>query len=49
MEKLHSVTEICKHHKTIIRVLKITTTCETTVVECMDCGKKLTQPKTDCR
>ncbi len=48
MEKSHSINEICKHQNKITRVLIVTSTCETTVVECADCGKQLSEPKTDC-
>ena len=39
----------CKHHNTFTRVSNVSATCETTTVECLDCGKQLRKPKTDCR
>lgn len=44
----YSIKEECKHPLRITRVISTTATCETTVEECTDCGKTLTQPKTNC-
>lgn len=38
----------CDHEKTHIKVIESIVTCETTVEVCEDCGKILTEPKTDC-
>lgn len=38
----------CKHSRTFKKVLSTAVTCETTVTACMDCGKELTEHKTDC-
>ena len=38
----------CKHGNTFTSVKNVTATCETTTVECMDCGKILSGPKTEC-
>ena len=39
----------CTHADTTLVVLAIVHTCETTAIQCDDCGKILTEPKTDCR
>lgn len=39
----------CEHKNTFTSVKNVTVTCETTITECMDCGKQLTKPKIDCR
>ena len=46
--KTYSITEECAHPDTYLRVLDAVVGCETTVVECMHCGKELTEPKTEC-
>lgn len=38
----------CKHLNLIKRVIEALVTCETTAAFCADCGKQITQPKTDC-
>lgn len=38
----------CKHGNTFTSVKNVTATCETTTVECMDCRKILSGPKTEC-
>lgn len=40
--------EDCKHQNTFTSVKNVTANCETTTVECLDCGKQLRKPKTDC-
>ena len=40
--------EKCKHELTRIKVLKVTATCETTVIICAHCKKELELPKTEC-
>jgi hypothetical protein len=40
--------ENCNHSITRVKVLKVTATCETTVVICAHCKKELEKPKTDC-
>lgn len=40
--------EECKHQNTFTSVKNVSLTCETTTVECLDCGKQLREPKTDC-
>ena len=44
-------TKICIHRKEMqrTRVIYSTPTCETTATFCGDCGKQLTDAKTDCR
>ena len=44
----HSVTEICNHPNRALLVLHSVATCETTVEVCLNCGKHLSKPKTDC-
>jgi len=39
----------CTHQDTSIVVIKATTTCETTALQCDYCGELLTEPETDCR
>ena len=48
MEKNYSITEECPHDIAEIRVLDSVATCETTAEFCIECGKQLTQPKTEC-
>ena len=43
-----SITEICKHIDQLTEVIEVTATCETTIQVCADCGKQLTEPKTEC-
>ena len=45
----YSITELCQHPNTAVVVLNTTVTCETTALECLDCGELLTKPETDCR
>ena len=40
--------EDCPHYSQIIKPLGGSVNCETTVLKCMDCGKILSEPKTDC-
>ncbi|MBC7525847.1 MAG: hypothetical protein H7239_15600 [Flavobacterium sp.] len=47
MEK-YSITVICPHYITEIRVIESVATCEKTVLVCTDCGKELEKPKTEC-
>jgi hypothetical protein len=44
----YSIREVCPHDITEIRVIAAVATCETTVLVCTECGKQLTQPKTEC-
>ncbi len=39
----------CKHKQKVLRVIHSVVTCETTAIFCQDCGKQLTEAKTDCR
>ena len=48
MEALYSITEICPHVIAEIRTLTAECGCETTVLVCIDCGKQLSDPKTEC-
>lgn len=48
MEKSYSITEVCPHDISEIRVLQSVATCETTAEFCIECGEQLTQPKTEC-
>jgi hypothetical protein len=47
MEK-YSITEVCPHDISEIRVIESVATCETTVLVCTKCGAQLTKPKTEC-
>ena len=47
MEK-YSITKVCPHDVAYIKVLESVCTCETTVLTCVDCGKELEKPKTEC-
>lgn len=38
----------CKHINQSTKTIEVAATCITTVEVCDDCGKVLTQPKTDC-
>ena len=38
----------CSHDKTCIRTLTAVLGCETTAEFCIECGKQLSQPKTEC-
>lgn len=38
----------CKHPDYFIKVLNVMGNCETTVKSCIECGKWLEPPKTDC-
>lgn len=38
----------CKHKNKVLRVIETVVTCETTATFYQDCGKQLTEPKTDC-
>lgn len=38
----------CPHDEKITRVLERVATCEKTALYCKKCGKRLTDPKTDC-
>ena len=40
--------EKCKHELTRVKVLKVTATCETTVIICAHCKKELEPPKIEC-
>ena len=44
----YSITEVCPHDVAEIRVLNVTCGCETTVIMCVECGKKLSEPQIDC-
>lgn len=44
----YSITEICPHDIAETRVIESVGTCETTVLVCIECGKQLEKPKTDC-
>jgi hypothetical protein len=46
--EVDSITVICPHEITKIRVLESIATCETTVLVCMECGLELETPKTEC-
>jgi len=45
----NSLIEECTHQTVHITVIAQMLTCETTVLVCSDCGKKLTEPETDSR
>ncbi len=47
-ESIYSVTEVCPHNIVYLKVIESIVTCETTVEVCQDCGKILTEPKTNC-
>lgn len=47
MEKYYSIIEECPHETTETRVIESIATLEITAEFCTDCGKKLTQPKTE--
>ncbi|QSS96608.1 hypothetical protein [Psychroflexus sp. ALD_RP9] len=38
----------CKHEHTHKKSISSHTNCETTAIFCLDCGRQLSQPKTDC-
>jgi ribosomal protein S27E len=38
----------CDHKDTSIKVMEVTVTCEKTALQCNNCGKILTEPKTEC-
>ncbi len=38
----------CPHDIACIRVIHTVCTCETTVLVCAECGKELSEPKTEC-
>ncbi|MBS7234259.1 hypothetical protein KHA90_25010, partial [Flavobacterium psychroterrae] len=44
----YSITEVCSHEIAVIRVIESVGTCETTSEFCIECGKQLTEPKTEC-
>jgi len=44
----YSITEVCPHDIAETRVIESVATCETTVLVCTECGKHLTEPKTEC-
>lgn len=44
----NSITEICSHDIAETRVLNSVATCEITAEFCVECGKQLTKPKTEC-
>lgn len=44
----YSITEECPHDIAETRVIESIATCETTAVFCIECGKQLTKPKTEC-
>lgn len=48
-EKYYSITEVCPHKIIYLKVIESIVNCETTVEVCEDCGKIVTEPKTDCR
>jgi hypothetical protein len=48
MEQNYSITEICTHNISEIRVIKSVATCETTVLVCTECGEHIETPKTEC-
>jgi hypothetical protein len=48
MEVNYSITEVCPHDIAETRVIESVATCETTVLVCTQCGKHLTEPKTEC-
>lgn len=47
MEK-YSITVVCPHDIAETRVIESVGTCETTVLVCIECGKQLEKPKTEC-
>jgi hypothetical protein len=46
--KNYSITEVCPHDIAVIRTITAECGCETTAEFCTDCGKRLTDPKTEC-
>ena len=44
----HSITVVCPHDISEIRVIESIATCETTVLVCTECGEELEKPKTEC-
>ena len=44
----YSITEVCPHEITYLKVIESIATCETTVEVCEQCGEIVTEPKTDC-
>ena len=38
----------CDHKDTSVKVIEVTVTCEKTALQCNNCGKILTEPKTEC-
>ena len=39
----------CSHKNAVLRTIYTSMNCETTAEFCQDCGKQLTESKTDCR
>lgn len=48
LEPTHSIKELCPHDIAETRVVESVATCETTASFCIECGKQLTEPKTEC-
>jgi len=48
LEPSHSIKELCPHDIAETRVVESVATCETTAEFCIECGKQLTEPKTEC-
>lgn len=44
----YSIEEVCPHHVVELKVICTAGTCETTVEQCDNCKKTLTEPKTEC-
>ncbi|MDZ4329161.1 MAG: hypothetical protein U0945_01090 [Flavobacterium sp.] len=47
MEK-YSITEVCPHNISKIKVIESVGTCEKTVLVCTACGEEIEKPKTEC-
>jgi hypothetical protein len=47
LPSFYELPDDCAHQDRHIKVISIGLGCETTVIACVDCGKHLTEPKTD--
>lgn len=44
----YSITENCPHDIAVIKIVNTVCTCETIILVCTQCGKELSEAKTEC-